>query len=73
MKAEVTKLPGERWEDGDDHDARSVELINFMRDYDDKFQDGMIDLPCGGDGDFGEELMYLMDEYFAAKDKHAVL
>lgn len=58
----------ERWEQGIDHDPRSEDLFNFMRKYDDIFNRSGLDLKCGGDGDIGEELMYLMDEYFAARD-----
>lgn len=64
----VTIAPGERWEQGLDHDPRSEGLFDFMKSYDDSFNNGALDLKCGGDGDLGEELMYLMDEYFAARD-----
>lgn len=39
-----------------------------MKRYDLTFNEGTLDLKSGGDGDVGEELMYLMDEYFAAVD-----
>lgn len=39
-----------------------------MKKYDIIYNDGNLDLQSGGDGDMGEELMYLMDEYFAALD-----
>lgn len=58
----------ERWEQGIDHDPRSKELLKFMSGYDLKFCDLSLDLKYGGDGDIGETLMYLMDEFFAAKD-----
>lgn len=67
----VTISPEDRWEQGIDHDARSEELFGFMKSYDLKFNGGSLDLRSGGDGDAGEELMYLMDEYFASKDKGA--
>ena len=59
---------GERWERGIDHDPRSKELLKFMSGYDLKFCDLSLDLKYGGDGDIGETLIYLMDEFFAAKD-----
>lgn len=59
----------ERWEQGIDHDPRSKELLKFMSEYDAKFCNLALDLSYGGDGDIGESLMYLMDEFFAAKDE----
>lgn len=63
-----TISPDERWEQGLDHDERSEEIFEFMKRYDLTFNEGTLDLKSGGDGDVGEELMYLMDEYFAAVD-----
>ena len=65
----VTISPEDRWEQGIDHDARSEELFSFMQNYDREFNESNLDLRSGGDGDMGEELMYLMDEYFASRDK----
>lgn len=67
-KIKVTITPEDRWEQGIDHDPRSAEIFEFMQKYDWEFNKGSLDLQSGGDGDMGEELMYLMDEYFAAKD-----
>lgn len=69
VKPEVTIPLNQRWEEGVEHDPRSKELYDFMDTYDWKFNGGSLDLTSGGDGDIGESLMYLMDEYFAAKDK----
>jgi len=38
-------------------------------EYDFKFNNDYFCWKIGGDGDNGEELMYELDEYFAAKDK----
>ena len=68
LEPKVTIPVEKRWEDGVDHDSRSKELYKFMEAYDFKFNGDSLDLSSGGDGDIGETLMYLMDEYFAAKD-----
>lgn len=60
--------PEDRWEFGVSHDARTEELFSFLRNYDNTYCDGHLDLQCGGDGDYGEELMYIADEFFANKD-----
>lgn len=67
-KVQVTIPLGDRWEEGIEHDARSQEIYGFISDYDWKFNGDALGLSAGGDGDNGEELMYLLDEYFAAKD-----
>jgi hypothetical protein len=67
-KVKVTITPDDRWEQGIDHDERSVEIFEFMAKYDSKFGGDSMELSSGGDGDNGESLMYLLDEYFAAKD-----
>lgn len=59
---------GIRWEQGMPHDARSIEMFNFLKDYDFYLTDDFFGFKSGGDGDNGEHLMYLMDEYFANKD-----
>lgn len=67
-EVKITLTPAERWEQGIEHDARSREIYSFISDYDWKFNDDSLNLKAGGDGDNGEALMYLLDEYFAAKD-----
>lgn len=69
IEPRVTISTVERWEQGINHDPRSEGIFNFMKNYDDSFNNGGLDLKSGGDGDLGEELMYLMDEYFAARDQ----
>lgn len=68
LEPKVTVSVQERWENGVAHDERSRELYRFMEAYDWKFLGDSLGLTSGGDGDIGESLMYLMDEYFAAKD-----
>lgn len=62
--------PETRWEDGVDHDSRTEELWRWLQEYDRKFCGYEYSdlLSSGGDGDPGEGIMYLIDEYFAAKD-----
>jgi len=67
-EVKVTVLPDDRWEQGIDHDERSRDLYEFLAEYDREFADHSMDLSSGGDGDNGEALMYLLDEYFAAVD-----
>ena len=67
-KLKVTVSPDDRWEQGIEHDQRSVQIYGFMERYDWKFGGDSAGLSSGGDGDIGESLMYLLDEYFAALD-----
>lgn len=57
----------ERWEQGIPHDPRSKEIASALADIDMENGDSLC-LKFGGDGDNGEELMYLLDIYFARKD-----
>lgn len=53
----------ERWEQGIEHDPRSIALAKAIEKLD--FENG--DFFCfkfGGDGDNGEQLLYLLDIYF---------
>lgn len=68
LEVKVTVLPDDRWEQGLDHDERSEALYEFIAKYDRRFADDSLALSSGGDGDNGEALMYLLDEYFAALD-----
>lgn len=59
----------QRWEDGIPHDPRSVELYKHIEKLDfDECNDSLC-LKSGGDGDNGEHLMYLMDDYFYTIDQ----
>jgi hypothetical protein len=57
-----------RWEDGVEHDARSIEIYKGIADIDFKEGGDFFGFKSGGDGDNGEHLMYLLDEYFERKD-----
>jgi hypothetical protein len=57
----------ERWEQGIDHDPKSIELFNSIRDLDEKYGDDFFCFKAGGDGDNGEHLMYLLDIHFDQK------
>ena len=59
---------GERWEQGIDHDPRSVELFNSIRHIDETYGDDTFCFKAGGDGDNGEHLMYLLDIHFEQQD-----
>ena len=59
-----------RWEDGVPHDKRSIEIYNHIAKKDfDECRD-FFGFKSGGDGDNGEHLMYLLDDYFAELDQH---
>ena len=61
----------ELWENGIEHDPRSEKIVRAIAEID--FENG--DSFCfkiGGDGDNGEELMYLLDIYFRREDKNDV-
>ena len=65
---EIINING-RWEKGIPHDERSKEIFVFLKDYDFEHCNDFFCFKSGGDGDNGEHLMYLLDEYFANKDK----
>lgn len=73
----LQKTPGveydvnKRWESGTPHHPKSAELMKRMSDLDWELLDGGLDLKCGGDGDIGESIMYLMDIYFEEQDATA--
>lgn len=67
-KIQVTIPIGDRWEQGIEHDGRSQEIYDFIAAYDSEHNGDSLGLSSGGDGDNGETLMYLLDEYFAARD-----
>ena len=69
LEVRITVTPDDRWERGVPHDARSEEVYGFISDYDYRHNGDSLALNSGGDGDNGESLMYLLDEYFAAKDR----
>ena len=58
----------DRWENGVEHDARSVELYKAIAKIDFEHGEDQMGFKSGGDGDNGEHLMYLLDVYFEQKD-----
>lgn len=64
--------PEERWERGIAHDPRSEAIARGIADVDLDYGDHL-DLKFGGDGDNGEQLLYLLDVYFARLDRIANL
>ena len=58
----------QRWERGIPHDPRSVALYKSIEDIDYNLG-GNFGFKSGGDGDNGEELMYLLDIHFARLDR----
>lgn len=62
----VTIPIDERWESGIPHDPFSKKMMEFIADYDFHECSDFFCWKIGGDGDNGEQLMYLLDEYFAA-------
>lgn len=61
--------PGERWEQGIDHDPRSEKIFHGIAKIDWERNNDLMCFKHGGDGDNGETLMYLLDCYFADEDK----
>lgn len=57
----------ERWSQGTPHDPRSVVLAKSLAAIDAENGD-VFDFKFGGDGDSGEELLYLLDIHFERLD-----
>lgn len=65
MKTKKKRLTVEqRWEKGVPHDPRSLALAKALRDADRDIGGDGLDLRFGGDGDNGEHLLFLLDDYF---------
>jgi hypothetical protein len=65
------RTPNQRWETGVPHDPRSEEIYKSIAQIDfDLNHDGFC-FKSGGDGDNGEDLMYLLDEHFQRQDEQA--
>jgi hypothetical protein len=58
-----------RWEKATKHHPKSEELMRHVMEIDYKHNDDYFGFKIGGDGDNGEQLMYLMDAYFEMKEK----
>ena len=61
---------GERWEQDIPHDPRSVEIGKAIAEIDYRENNDRFCFKFGGDGDNGEDLLYLLDCYFARKEAH---
>lgn len=59
----------DRWEAGTPHDKRSIKLYEKLAQLDLDEGDDSFGFKSGGDGDNGENLMYLLDLYFEDEDK----
>lgn len=62
------KTISERWEEGIEHDPRSIALYESIAKIDWEQGDDSMQLKSGGDGDNGENLMYLFDIHFEQQD-----
>lgn len=58
----------ERWEQGIDHDPRSVEIASTLAEIDMNQGSDSLCWKFGGDGFHGEQLLYALDVYFERKD-----
>ena len=58
----------ERWENGIEHDPRSVALYRSIAEIDFSENGDYFCWKSGGDGDNGEALMYLLDIHFERGD-----
>lgn len=59
----------DRWEDGIPHHPMSKRIVEFMADHDFNDYDDYFNIKIGGDGDNGENMMFLMDAFFEMLDK----
>ncbi len=64
----MNKTPNQRWEDGDEHDAKSIALFKFISDTDFAQCGDSFCFKSGGDGDNGETLMFILDCWFSAQN-----
>ena len=65
------RSPEYRWENGIDHHPDSEKLFKEIKELDWKYNDDNCCWKSGGDGDNGEELMYLLDMLFERRDEKA--
>ena len=64
VETDITK----RWENGIPHHPKSEELVTRIIDADFEYGGDFFCFKCGGDGDNGEHLMYLLDIIFEEDD-----
>lgn len=66
----IFKIPGieydltTRWEKGIPHHPKSIHLYKRIEELDFKLNSDDFGFKSGGDGDNGEQLMFLLDVYF---------
>ena len=60
MEDEMTLA--ERWEKGIPHKPEVDKLVHLISKMDWKMNSGALDIKMGGDGDNGEDIMYILDE-----------
>ena len=67
IELDITK----RWESGEPHHHKSVELFKALAKIDYELGGDYFGWKSGGDGDNGEHLMYELDIYFETLDSNA--
>lgn len=67
--SEEDLTPNERWEEGVPHNEKSKEIYNFISKLDHEKNGDYFRFKSGGDGDNGEELMFLFDCFFEQEKK----
>jgi hypothetical protein len=60
----IEKNVEKRWENGIEHNIKSISLYERISQLDYEFNDDYFCFKSGGDGDNGEHLLYLLDIYF---------
>lgn len=66
MKTEIDVA--KRWMEGMDHHPKSKEIYTTLEKLDFALGGDSMTLASGGDGDNGENIMYLLDVHFEAED-----
>jgi hypothetical protein len=57
-----------RWLQGIEHHPKSIAVYNTIARLDSLYGGDTFDFTCGGDGDNGETLMYLLDIHYEIRD-----
>jgi hypothetical protein len=57
-----------RWEEGEEHHPKSIEIAKHLESLDFFFCGDHLGWKFGGDGDNGESLLYALDCYFERLD-----
>ena len=60
---------GKRWEEGTFHHQMSKLIFEHIEWIDFYFNNDSLGLSSGGDGDNGEQFMYLLDVFFERQDR----